>query len=293
MTPAADISPGGGHFVLPCGYVGEDGALHREVELSPLTGHDEEYLACVRADAPTAAAVTGLLSRCVRRLGTLGRVDAALARRLAVCDRDYLVVKAREMTFGPKVDAVLGCQNPSCGEPLDVSFMLDQLHFEPRPAGARFFTADLSPEVEMRLPTGGDQEAVAALCRVDEDRALTLLLARCLRRVGECADVDEGFVEGLAPGLRREIEAEMMRRSPQVNVELEGFCPECGAPFSTALDFTAFFAAEMRNGLAALEREVHLLARHYHWSEREILSLPRRKRGRYLSLLREELERFD
>lgn len=37
--------------------------------------------------------------------------------------------------------------------------------------------------------------------------------------------------------------------------------------------------------------EVHHLALHYHWSERDILLLPRGKRQRYLALLVEHFER--
>jgi hypothetical protein len=285
--------PEEGVFVLPCGYVAADGVLHAEVELSPLSGRDEEYLASVRADASTAAVVTGLLSRCLKRLGSFERIDAPLVRELPVCDRDYLIVKAREMTLGSKVDAVLACEHEQCGAPLDVSFSLDELHIERKPARARFFTAPLSSAVEMRLPTGGDQEAIAALYRADEERSLRLLLARCLRRVGDETHVDETFVAQLSAEERGRVEAEMARRTPQVSVELDGTCPECHTPFSTTLDFTAFFATEMRAGLSALEREVHVLARHYHWSEQEILSLPRPKRRRYLALIREELEGYD
>ncbi|HEX8853054.1 MAG TPA: hypothetical protein VF754_06180 [Pyrinomonadaceae bacterium] len=288
--------PEQGLFVLPGGYFDADGALHTDVELSPLTGRDEEYLASVRADASTAEVITGLLCRCVRRLGSVERIDAPLIRDLLVCDRDYLVIKAREMTFGAKVDAVLACVNEQCAAPLDVSFFLDELHVERKPLEARFFalpSALHTSALEMRLPNGSDQEATASLYRTDAERALRLLLARCLRRTGDASHVEEEFIERLSRAAREAIEAEMARRAPQAVVELEGECPECRAPFSTPLDFAAFFAAELRTGLAALEREVHFLARHYHWSEQEILSLPRQKRRRYLALIREELEGFD
>ena len=40
-----------------------------------------------------------------------------------------------------------------------------------------------------------------------------------------------------------------------------------------------------------LYTEVHHLALHYHWSERDILALPRGRRQRYLGLLVEHFER--
>lgn len=303
-APAGE-SPDEGLFRLPGGYCDERGVVHREAVLAPPNGYDEEFLARVSEDAPTASVVTGLLGRCLMRVGTAESAGAQLARDLLVCDREYLLIRLRELAFGPKVEAVLTCRRPDCRRPMDVSFSLDELKFERAGVGARFFTAQLSAPVgvgsgggdfeqtravEFRLPTGADQEALVAETLTDEGRALRLLLARTLRRVGTVEEVDEALVEALPQGAREEIAAEMKRLMPRVEIELEGECPECGTPFSTQFDPAGFFVAEMRGGLRGLERSVHFLAWHYHWSERDILSMTRRKRQRYVELLREELE---
>src|SRR4051812_32715454 len=101
--------PEEGLLILPGGYLDERGGLHREVQLAPLTGRDEEALALLAPGAAAAVAVTALLTRCVKRVGSIERVDAALARELLVCDRDYLVLWLRSLTFGPRVNAVLRC----------------------------------------------------------------------------------------------------------------------------------------------------------------------------------------
>jgi transcription initiation factor IIE alpha subunit len=44
-------------------------------------------------------------------------------------------------------------------------------------------------------------------------------------------------------------------------------------------------------GQERLYEEVHWLAYHYHWAEKDILEMTRSKRRRYLGLLRKELER--
>jgi hypothetical protein len=299
--------PDEGLFVLPGGYLDERGELHREVRLAPLTGHDEESLAHAAPGTSAAAAVTALLARCVARVGSIERVDTALVRDLLVCDRDYLVLRLRSLAFGPRIDAVLDCSNPECVERMDVRFSLDELEFERSDVRSRFFTTRLSSPVlierggtheearlvEFRLPTGADQEELAEVFRDDEERALRLLLARTVKRVGACTDVDEALVAGLPSGACEEVAAGMRRFSPQVEIDVEGACPECGSPCSTRFDITGFFVAELRDNLHALEREVHFLALHYHWSERDILSLTRRKRRRYVDLLREELESFE
>ncbi|RKH55917.1 hypothetical protein D7V93_21525 [Corallococcus llansteffanensis] len=71
---------------------------------------------------------------------------------------------------------------------------------------------------------------------------------------------------------------------------LLGRCPQCSAWLELELDPFALLARELRGGAARLESEVHCLAFHYHWSEADILALPRARRWRYLELLRNELE---
>jgi hypothetical protein len=44
---------------------------------------------------------------------------------------------------------------------------------------------------------------------------------------------------------------------------------------------------------ARLLEEVHVLALHYHWAERDILALTTARRGRYLQLLARDRERAE
>jgi hypothetical protein len=42
-----------------------------------------------------------------------------------------------------------------------------------------------------------------------------------------------------------------------------------------------------------LYREIHYLAYHYHWSEREIMDMTRDKRRKYIEVLADEIERLN
>lgn len=55
-------------------------------------------------------------------------------------------------------------------------------------------------------------------------------------------------------------------------------------------DLPAFFFEEWTMNLDTLFREIHHLAFHYHWAERDILAMSRARRGRYLALLSQQLE---
>jgi hypothetical protein len=131
--------------------------------------------------------------------------------------------------------------------------------------------------VEYRLPNGADQEAVADL---SPSEAVEALFARCLIYDGGTPLSEEE---------RFAVIAEMDARAPQIDLELDLNCPECGHSFTTPFDCTSFFFSEIRAQSRHLMREVHFLALHYHWSESEILNLQRDRRREYLSLLNETL----
>ena len=307
MNSPAEVTEAG-IFVLPGGYVADDGTLHREVELSTLTGRMEERLFDVPFHTPSASVVTVLLAGLIKRLGTLATVDAEVVKGLLVGDREYLIVRLRQMAFGSEVEAIWRCVNANCRKPMDISFSLAELPIERKAAPARFFTHKFSPvdgggvveapglddcEVKFRLPTGADQEALAAIFHADPVAAIYQLLARCLQSGGGGRSPDAAEVAQWPEAARHELYETMERLAPQVAIELDLTCPECRTSFVADFDFTAFFLAEMTANARQLEREVHLLARHYHWSEQEILSLTRKKRRRYIELLQEEIERLN
>jgi hypothetical protein len=236
-------------------------------------------------------------------------IDPELVRGLLVGDREYLLVRLRQIEFGSEVNTVWHCDNTNCRRPMDIAFSIADMVIERKTVPTRFFTHRLSAidfdsapgeggncdncEVEFRLPTGADQEALAAVFQVAPDAAVDHLLARCVRRIGEGGETGEASIAQLTADARQEIGGVMGQLAPQIAIELDLTCPECQTSFVANFDFTAFFLAEMKGNLYWLEREVHLLARYYHWSEREILSLPRKKRRRYIQLLQEEINRLN
>ena len=120
-----------------------------------------------------------------------------------------------------------------------------------------------------------------------------MLLARCIRRIGRTENPGYEAVRRLSPTARMEIERQMEMVAPQVELTMEGDCPECGREFAIPFDLQRFFFSELRTGQDLLYREVHYLAYHYHWSEREIMEMPRQKRRKYIEVLADEIERLN
>jgi hypothetical protein len=285
---------------LPGGYVDQHGVRHREVELAMMTGADEYFLAGLDAQACAATLITELLACCVRRVGSITAITPALLRALLIGDRDYLLVKLRELTFGGQVDCVLTCPQPACGEKIDISFNLGDLGYESKPLDSCYFTVRLPRDegeeaqqdesvIEFRLPTGEDQEALAGLFRQNPEAAADELFARCVRPGAAHA----ATAVALPAEARRTVEQAIQQLALDVEIEIATVCPECGATVKTPLDFATHFLSELKTNLQGIEREVHFLAWHYHWSERDILAMTRNKRRRYVALLQKEVDRLN
>jgi hypothetical protein len=289
--------------ILPGGYWDPAGVLHREFELAVLTGREEELLAQTRR-AETASLVTAVLSRGVRRLGDISPVTEDVARQLLVADRQYLLLKLRQHTFGDLVRADLFCPWADCGRRVSIEFGIDDLPVAEAAERAPLYTFTLSPhacnekdgkhrEVSFRLPNGADQEAVSALLASNEAEALSLLLVRAIQRIGSFAPPGPDRVAALSPLARAEIEAEMQRLAPKIELNMDTVCSECGRTFDVPFDVHRFFFGELYTDSDLLYRQVHYLAYHYHWAEGEIMAMPRDKRQRYIEVLADEIERLN
>lgn len=291
--------------MLPGGYVDRAGAIHREVELAPLSGREEELIAAAPGrDLP--ALVTAVISRCARRIGAVSPVTATIARELLVTDRLFLLLKLRELTLGRELRAQVACPWPDCDRLITVRFSVDDVPVVVAEGRAPRYTLALSPEaaaasrlgdgerqVVFRLPDGADQELLTPLVDADEIAAEVRLLARCVEQIGPHRPPAEAVIARLPPAARSEITRRMAAVAPQVDLTIESACPECGRAYRLPFDLPRFFFAELRAGRGALYREVHYLAYHYHWGEREIMGMSRRRRRAYIEVLAAEIERMN
>lgn len=242
--------------------VPREGAWRRDAVLRAPVGADEAHLAETLGAASAAERANALLAACVVRLAG-ERPGLEDIRALTAGDREALLLQLRAAAFGDRVLCTLAC--PACEELLDLPVAVhdllvdayDDVAAEYEVAGAR-----------LRLPTGGDLEAAGAAA--DADAGAKLLLGRCVR------GGDPG------PGA---VEEALARLDPQADVRLSSACPACGERVDAILDAGTLVLDELAADVDELLAEVHALARHYHWSEAEILALELPRRRRYLELL--------
>jgi hypothetical protein len=263
-----------------------EGDWRRDAVLRPLAGRDEAFLLQQGSVLTPAARTTAILARCLCRLGPISAVTTDLARSLSVGDREALLLHLRRLTLGESMSCVLKC--PTCGEKLDLVLNVSELllpsyvhecdvHETIVRAGDGLY------RVRFRLPNGADQESAAAIAASTPEAAAELILRRCVQKI---TDEQTGERSRPLPAAVADALADKMAElDQQAEILLDLVCAACGASFQMPFDVANYFYQEIRGRESDLHRDVHLLAFNYHWSERDILRLTRRKRMLYLDLL--------
>lgn len=251
------------------GGLWEGDARRRDWAFRPVSGELE--LAVAEAGETSATmplAVTRALVLALRHLAGDTPNETRVAD-LCVADRQFLM---REL------DRHLGSEGgwfeadcPQCGQRFDFEVAYAELPVQEAGPGFPFAQVDLQGRrFRFRLPTGADQQGLTAQ---PEARAQAWLLGR-LMLDGESPEIPgqdliaaaEGALESVAPGIVSKVQAA---------------CPSCGTVNEVELD--PYRVLSRRTD--SLLQEVHQIALHYHWSEAEILRLPRPRRLRYLRLI--------
>jgi hypothetical protein len=231
---------------LPGGLVDDDGNCLRDVVLRELTGADEELL-CGRFESG-ARQVSAFLGRAIGAIeGWTGDVDDGLAARLLVGDRDYLLLRLRQIEVGDSVHQVVRCRAPSCGKRVDVDFLISELPLRRAPQVARAYSVALADEqgtrraARLRLPTGADVEAIAPLVAANPGAANTRLYARIVESI-EGYDVgNEESVRALPLRIRSQLASFVARTAPGPDLLIEVACPYCAADLTYPFDLPGFF----------------------------------------------------
>ncbi len=239
------------------------------------------------------------------RAGHTGPLQQALALLSAACperapdvladlsigDRDALLLRLREATFGPHLTGVVAC--PACGEQIEIAVNVAELQADARHpavfAAAAGDTAGAAEEVSvevdgytlwLRPPSSRD---VMAASQRDVVNAPALIVRRCLvsaHRDGGPVAAGEVPEAVLAVAEQRLAEAD-----PRADVRLRLACPACGQDSTTILDIVSFFWREIDAWACRILREVHTLASAYGWTEEAILALSPFRRQCYLELV--------
>lgn len=208
---------------------------------------------------------------------------AALAH-LTIGQRDLVLIKLREMTFGSKLAGIAVC--PDCGEKVEMDFDSRDIaasgaslpDFQNKD-GAGITLSLPGWELRFRLPTSADLASLPA----EVSQAKAKLLETCVLEAShegkavQAANLPEEVVVALSESMAKE--------DPYANIVIAPKCPACGHEWQMIFDILGYFMSEINVWAARMTREVHRLASAYGWPEADILAMSAFRRQRYLELI--------
>lgn len=220
---------------------------------------------------------TRLMFRLFDQLVTVAKYSSPNWGELAVTDLEALLLLLRVTTLGDMVQAETHCASASCGAKVDVSFHIEEYLSSQKPRIPRGIqkvsgtnTYSLSGEgVSFRAPNGDDLEVIER-----KSMGARQLLQRCVQ------------VTDISPRVRRRLERSMAAIAPRLSQIMCSQCPECNVTMNFYFDVRQFVLRELRDHARTVLEDVHLLAFHYQWPEKDILALPRSRRLHYANTLR-------
>ncbi|WP_375411392.1 hypothetical protein [uncultured Bradyrhizobium sp.] len=178
--------------------------------------------------------------------------------------RDAAILKLRCATFGGRLSGRANC--PHCREEHEFDLAIEELLADSPPPAETEIVLDNG--LRFRLPNSRDLAAIAH--HNDAEAAIRHLVQRC------CVDPPPALV--WSPSL---LEAADMRIGA-ADIELRLNCIACGKAWADRLDVAGYVWEEIAERARRLLDDVHGLAAHYGWSERQILSMSEARRDAYL-----------
>lgn len=238
----------GEQFTLPLGLI-QGGAVHRDIELIPMTAGTRRLLAQRSGQKSPAAAMTNLLGQCTVQIGG-GPPTPQLINSLTTGDRDFILMKLRLISIGSIVQARVTC--PRCQEEISFDLDIDKLHVveleHPRDfeidgsfAVTRLQSDELGLDVALRFPTGFDQMAISDMQRSDPLGASYSLYARLIKAWSDHGKLVEApntlkFIDGLSIRTIEWLEESFRKKLPGPDWMVNLTCELCGK--STLLDLS-------------------------------------------------------
>jgi hypothetical protein len=217
----------------------------------------------------------------------LGRCLEPAAEHLGAWTLDRrlrgLLMVARE-TQGDRIICKLHCANPDCGREMELELSVGQLLSTPEPAERFCWCASPDFNLELRLPTGCDQtlwrEAAATGAEAgDEGVALRLATSLVSSVNGQTPASGWSLPDEWLPAL----DAAFGERDALASLQLQAACPWCGIVHAIEPDLEALALSCLAAEQKRVIEEIHQLASAYHWTEDEVLAVPRGRRSYYLA----------
>lgn len=225
-----------------------------------------------------------------RPLGLLQAVwpqeDPGVWRQASLGQRDACLFLLQSSLFGDRLSTIAAC--PACGERLESHLQVRDLcptaPSAPRPS-VPLQLAHADYHVTYRLPCSDDLQRLSRTeGSTNAEAAVAEMVRSCVLQAA--CDGQAVAPSQLPPAVIEQLDEAMAQQDPLADLQLQVACPSCDHRWSAGLDIARYVWDELDDWAQDLLAEVDVLARHYAWSEHDILALTPVRRQFYLDLVR-------
>jgi hypothetical protein len=222
--------------------------------------------------------VTSLLEQCT--VSEDGKVpDTSFFWDLTVSERIECLLIIAGINDKSNFEIPLQCN--SCGEMMEVEISLGPLLRNTLPY--QFTVSIEGSSITLRRPRGRDQLEWLGMQFADEKTAVVAMARSLVVSLAENNNLPflpETWITPMDTALRE--------NDPLVYFTITACCPECGCEARYEIDLEEFSLKKLRGIQQRMLYDIHQIAKHYHWSESQILSIPQWRRAYYLELIDRE-----
>lgn len=207
--------------------------------------------------------------------------DADTLARLPLGIRDAHLLRLRQAMFGDGMECLTGC--PACGGELEFAVSAGDLLRQAGETGAGDYWLD-GPDYRVHFrPLNSEDLLTLPRFEAGSDEFQAQMLPRCIIDIEGPDGVVE--LEALPREIADQLAREMEQRDPLAAVWLDLACGHCGHAWQSLFDIASLLWADVDRWARSLLHEVHLFARAYGWTERDVLQLSPSRRAYYLGMI--------
>jgi len=238
---------------LPVGLF-VDGKYIKEAEIRRLTGKARKELARPEIRNDSMKAVEALLHLCLIRIGDYTTITKDIMDALFVADRDYIVLKTREISTSKDVTVQGTC--PACRKDIQVDIPLDKIRIlrnadstksDEKGPYAEFEVGE--HKAEFYYPRGRDLKTVARFVDMDNPVEVQYGLYGVTVRTWDGVPIDGGMEhwDSLDIETIEDLQEAYEENTPGVDSLININCHSCSRQFSASIEVLDFlFRASAR-----------------------------------------------
>ena len=179
----------------------------------------------------------------------------------------------------------LECSEEGCGESMEIDMDLAEIAELQQQADAAdcIMIETKNRRIKLRKPIGNDQRMWLKKSYGTEQEVMKSVIGTLI-----CADdktMKQGKADLITDDIINAINEAMEVADPLVNMVFSVACPNCGRQGRYSFNLEQHALKRLNKAQKNLIRMIHSLAKHYNWTESEILSIPPWRRSQYLALI--------